>query len=45
MVIGTALAANAATADRPLPSIAEHHGVRIVGVAPAIEIIEAEREA
>jgi len=44
MVIGTALAAKAAfvvTGDKPLLSIADYQGVRIVGVTQAIEIINA----
>ncbi len=46
VVIGTALAAKAAlivTGDKPLLSIAEHQGVRIVGVGQAIEMIEADK--
>lgn len=44
VVIGTALAAKAdlvVTGDKPLLTVSEHQGVRIVGVAQAIEIIEA----
>lgn len=44
VVIGTALAAKAdvvVTGDKPLLTVSEHQGVRIVSVAQAIEIIEA----
>jgi hypothetical protein len=44
VVIGTALAAKAemiVTGDKPLLSVTEHEGVRIVGVAQAIEVIDA----
>ena len=44
VVIGTALAARAdlvVTGDKPLLTVSEHQGVRIVSVAQAIEIIEA----
>lgn len=43
-VIGTALAAKAeiiVTGDKPLRSVAEHQNARIVGVAQAIETIDA----
>jgi uncharacterized protein len=43
VVIGTALAAKAdllVTGDKPLLSVVEHQGVRIVGVAQAIKDIE-----
>jgi len=43
VVIGTALAAKAemiVTGDKPLLSVIEHEGVRIVGVAQAIEAID-----
>ena len=42
VVIGTALAAKAeliVTGDKPLLSVAEYEGVRIVGVAQALQII------
>jgi len=42
VVIGTALAAKAdliVTGDRPLLSVLEHQGVRIVGVAEALKLI------
>lgn len=42
VVIGTALAAKAemiVTGDKPLLSVIEHEGVRIVGIARAIEAI------
>lgn len=42
MVIGTALAAKAdllVTGDRPLLSVGEHHGVRIVGVAETLRMM------
>ena len=44
VVIGTALAAQAdllVTGDRPLLSVSEYQGVRIVGVAEALELIAA----
>lgn len=44
VVIGTALAAKAdliVTGDKPLLSVSEHQGVRIVSVAEAIEVIDA----
>lgn len=44
VVIGTALAAKAdllVTGDRPLISVSEYQGVRIVGVAEALELIVA----
>lgn len=44
VVIGTALAAKAdllVTGDRPLLSVSEYQGVRIVGVAEALELIAA----
>ena len=44
VVIGTALAAQAeliVTGDKPLLSVTEYHGVRIVGVAQAVQIIAA----
>ena len=44
MVIGTALAAKAdliVTGDKLLLTFGEHQGVRIVGVAEAIEVIDA----
>jgi hypothetical protein len=44
VVIGTALAAKAdliVTGDKPLLSVTEHQGVRVVGVAQAIEIVAA----
>lgn len=44
VVIGTALAAKAelvVTGDKPLLTVSEHQGVRIVGVAQASEIIDA----
>jgi putative PIN family toxin of toxin-antitoxin system len=44
VVIGTALAAKAdllVTGDRPLLSVGEYQGVRIVGVAGALELIAA----
>ena len=44
VVIGTALAAKADlvdTGDKPLLTVSEHQGVRIVGVAEAIEVIDA----
>ena len=44
VVIGTALAAKAemiVTGDKPRLSVTEHEGVRIVGVAQAIEVIDA----
>ena len=47
VVIGTALAAKAefiVTGDKPLLSVSEHQGVRIVGVAEAIKAIEARRK-
>ena len=47
VVIGTALAAKAdfvITGDKPLLTVVEHQGVRIIGVARAIEVI-AEVEA
>ena len=42
MVIGTALAAKAdlvVTGDKPLLSVAEYQGVRLVGVSQALQII------
>lgn len=42
MVIGTALAAKAdlvVIGDKPLLSVAEYQGVRIVGVSHALQII------
>ena len=42
VVIGTALAAKAdliATGDKPLLSVVEHQGVRIVGVSQSMEMI------
>jgi putative PIN family toxin of toxin-antitoxin system len=48
VVIGTALAAKAeliVTGDKPLLSVAEHQGIRIVRVAQAIEIIDASSKA
>ena len=44
VVIGTALAAKAdliVTGDKPLLTVSEHQGVRIVSVAEAIEVIDA----
>lgn len=43
VVIGTALTAKAdliVTGDRPLLSVAEHLGVRIVSVSQAVQIID-----
>lgn len=48
VVIGTALAAKAVmivTGDKPLLSVIEHEGVRIVGVAQAIEAIDVSSNA
>lgn len=48
VVIGTALAAKAemiVTGDKPLLSVIEHEGVRIVGVAQAIEAIDVGSKA
>jgi hypothetical protein len=48
VVIGTALAAKAemiVTGDKPLLSVIEHQGVRIVGVAQAIEAIDVGSNA
>jgi putative PIN family toxin of toxin-antitoxin system len=45
VVIGTALAAKAeliVTGDKPLLSVSEYQGVKVIGVAQAIELIEAE---
>ena len=47
VVIGTALAAKAdlvVTGDKPLLTVSEHQGVRIVGVAEAIEVIDARNK-
>lgn len=47
VVVGTALAAKAdliITGDKPLLTVSEHQGVRIVGVAQAIEALEAGRQ-
>ena len=44
VVIGTALAAKAdliVTGDKPLLTVIEHQGVRLVGVVRAIDIIDA----
>lgn len=44
VVIGTALAAKAdliVTRDKPLLSLADHQGVRIVGVSHAVQILAA----
>ena len=44
VVIGTAIAARAdllVTGDKPLLTVAEHQGIRLVGVAQAVEMIEA----
>ena len=44
VVIGTALAAKAdliVTGDKPLLTVIEHQGVRVVGVAQTIDIIDA----
>jgi hypothetical protein len=44
VVIGTALAARAdlvVTGDKPFLTVSAHHGVRIVSVAQAVEIIDA----
>ncbi len=44
VVIGAALGSRAdliVTGDKPLLSVAEHQGVRIVGIAYAIEAIDA----
>lgn len=46
MVIGTALASKAdllVTGDRPLLSVANYQGVRIVGVAEALKLIAARQ--
>lgn len=48
VIIGTALAAKAemiVTGDKPLLSVIEHEGVRIVGVAQAIEAIDVGSNA
>lgn len=48
VVIGTALAVKAVmivTGDKPLLSVIEHEGVRIVGVAQAIEPIDVSSNA
>lgn len=48
VVIGTALAAKAVmivTGDKPLLSVIEHEGVRIVGVAQAIAAIDVSSNA
>ena len=46
VVIGTALAAKAdllVTGDRPLRSVGEYQGVRIVGVAEALQVLAAKK--
>jgi predicted nucleic acid-binding protein len=46
--IGTALAAKAelvVTGEKPMLTVAEHQGVRIIGVAQAIKDIEATGKA
>jgi len=44
VVIGTALASKAefiVTGDKPLLTVIEHHGVKVIGVAQAIGVVDA----
>ena len=48
VVIGTAVAAKVefiVTGDKPLLTVIEHDGVKIIGVAQAVALIEAESQA